>query len=681
MNSKNYISAFLVTAFLSLFAVMLQAQPCDGRLMVLGGYGDGKIYPIMIDKENLTSTTDEAIITLDDPAEVWDSDAMGYRWKDQTFYGLIRHISTSFVHIFAIDEGSNFSLTTTSNSELENGAFIYSGCVSNNQEHLILVENMRQIPLQENDPTRPNLLHKINLESGNYEMESILLHGIALSDTVGIFSSDIAFDPVTDIAYTIDRYTNRMVTIDINTGEIDNESYPPVNFDAYASFVPSSLFFDAFNRLYGLSADETGGYLFEFDKNTGTINQAYSFTPPNDTARFFDGCSCPFTVALEKELKIKNLRQCQTTEAVIKIAFLNDAIIAPVNFRDSFPNGVEILEVVHNPYGGTVSGINTNVLEIENMQPSFGIDSIIVRILVSEDMPGGDYTCQASLRNLDLSELGDERTTVYSDYPSSPAFLDATPFSIIESGTLEPNLLFELCKDQAVVLRPLENTDGLEFLWQDGSKADSLVVSSPGLYDVSINTGCKTLQYTIEVIPSELSIDLGEDLSILFGETLTITPSITSSSEIVSYKWEESDTSILSCLDCSSIEITPSGETATLSLLVTNENGCIAEDKISIEIKRPVYVPNAFSPNNDGRNDLFIINTPETIPFSNFQIYDRWGGMIWERKEGFTNTYKFGWNGISDNKVTPPGLYIWTIQLHYSDGVSKLLSGETNLVK
>ena len=582
-------------------------------------------------------------------------------------------------------------MSEVADPELEDGSVLLSGCVSNDQRHFLLLENRKRLPTQGGgyDPTRPNLLHKINLETGNYEFdETILLQVTANSDTIGIVSTDIAVDPVSGLAYSFDGFSKRLVTIDLETGIVDNTSYPIIDFHAtYDSRRPNGLFFDSFNRLYGVAHDMynqfSGSYLYEFDKSTGTIAHVYPFTPPSDTAKIYDGCSCPMTVALEKELRQEELRQCQTTEAVIKFAFMNQFILAsPVNFRDSFPFGVEVEEVLYNPYGGDIGGIGSNVLDIKNLQPKLGVDSIVVRLSISEQMDGGSYTCQASLYDVNLSEMGDERTSILSDYLPTPAFNDATPFSVTELEALNPILSYEKCEDAPLILRPFENTSGLEFLWENGSTADTLRVSSAGFYDVTVNTGCESLDYTVEVEENKLSLDLGQDQTILFGETIVLDPVIQHSSPIVEYLWNSTDTSALSCFTCPTAEIALTQTDAILRLQVEDDNGCIAEDEIELTLERPVYAPTAFSPNDDGRNDIFMLQTPSQVEVIYFRVFDRWGGMLWEQKDGLTNHTALGWDGKSrGNEKAPSGLYLWSAELLYPDGVIQRLSGEISLLR
>ena len=55
--------------------------------MVINGFGNANVYPILIDRTNGTSTTGQPIVELETPVEIWNPESYGYRWKDSTFMG------------------------------------------------------------------------------------------------------------------------------------------------------------------------------------------------------------------------------------------------------------------------------------------------------------------------------------------------------------------------------------------------------------------------------------------------------------------------------------------------------------------------------------------------------------------------------------------------------------------
>lgn len=107
--------------------------------------------------------------------------------------------------------------------------------------------------------------------------------------------------------------------------------------------------------------------------------------------------------------------------------------------------------------------------------------------------------------------------------------------------------------------------------------------------------------------------------------------------------------------------------------IVTNEDGCSASDTIRIKVEsdRDVFIPNAFSPDNDGHNDVFTVRTDavsKTITQINYmQIYDRWGELVFEQRDFQPNDYDMGWNGVFKGSLLPPEIYFYAIEIQYVD--------------
>jgi gliding motility-associated-like protein len=85
-------------------------------------------------------------------------------------------------------------------------------------------------------------------------------------------------------------------------------------------------------------------------------------------------------------------------------------------------------------------------------------------------------------------------------------------------------------------------------------------------------------------------------------------------------------------------------------------SGMVLKDSVLVFVSKPI--PNAFTPNGDGLNDIFRIfgTPPENIVKYNFQIYDRWGQRIFS-----TTNIEEGWDGLFKGQVCPAGVYVWEI--------------------
>ncbi|WP_173021507.1 gliding motility-associated C-terminal domain-containing protein [Lewinella sp. W8] len=124
----------------------------------------------------------------------------------------------------------------------------------------------------------------------------------------------------------------------------------------------------------------------------------------------------------------------------------------------------------------------------------------------------------------------------------------------------------------------------------------------------------------------------------------------------------------------------------TYTVTAVDAAGCTATDSVRIIVDREVsfYAPTAFSPNNDGVNDLFRLYGRETIEgFSDLYIYDRWGNQVFVF-EGPVGPGEdgWGWNGESeDGEPYNPAVFVYTILVNYVDGRSERYSGEFALVR
>lgn len=94
------------------------------------------------------------------------------------------------------------------------------------------------------------------------------------------------------------------------------------------------------------------------------------------------------------------------------------------------------------------------------------------------------------------------------------------------------------------------------------------------------------------------------------------------------------------------------------TLTINTAEGCVGTDKVLVEIYKEddVYVPNSFTPNRDGRNDVFRLTAPP-IALEYFEVYNRWGEKIFSTKD----QYK-GWNGFWNGKEQPSGTYVWILK-------------------
>lgn len=174
----------------------------------------------------------------------------------------------------------------------------------------------------------------------------------------------------------------------------------------------------------------------------------------------------------------------------------------------------------------------------------------------------------------------------------------------------------------------------------------------------------------------DYSIDAGPDTTILLGTSY----SINLTEPGATYTWTPAGS--VSCSDCANPVFTPT-VTTTYSVTSTDVYGCTATDELTIyvdtDIDYNIYVPNAFSPNGDGINDVFNILGNGIARVRILSIYDRWGNIIFRSEPAVAGAN--GWDGTYNGRELNIGVYVWVAEVELLDGNVVLRSGNVTLVK
>ncbi|MFN4299650.1 MAG: choice-of-anchor L domain-containing protein [Thermaurantimonas sp.] len=114
-----------------------------------------------------------------------------------------------------------------------------------------------------------------------------------------------------------------------------------------------------------------------------------------------------------------------------------------------------------------------------------------------------------------------------------------------------------------------------------------------------------------------------------------------------------------------------------VTLVASNEFGCQDTIRRNINVRRDflIYIPNSFTPNGDGKNDVFQV-TAEGIEGYQIQIFNRWGQMVFESND-VTNS----WDGKYLNQDAPQGLYLYKILVTLKNDVKEERSGTIHLIR
>ncbi len=206
----------------------------------------------------------------------------------------------------------------------------------------------------------------------------------------------------------------------------------------------------------------------------------------------------------------------------------------------------------------------------------------------------------------------------------------------------------------------------------------------PGFYTISLRDsfGC-VLDTTIEISDIEdYRFDLPKDTVINLGDEITISPELSDfiDPDDMHVLWRPNTD--LDCAQCLDLIVSPLRNT-TYCLQISNSSSCKAEACIEIKVNEidRIFVPQAFTPNGDQKNDRLIIgHSPDLELVQKFIIYDRWGNLLYE-KTNFLPGEEEGWDGRFGGRFLDPQVLVYYMQYRLINGVVHEQSGDITLLR
>ncbi len=223
--------------------------------------------------------------------------------------------------------------------------------------------------------------------------------------------------------------------------------------------------------------------------------------------------------------------------------------------------------------------------------------------------------------------------------------------------------------------------DGGEF-----SANNKIIGLAAGTYTVVIQDldGCEFIVENIVISDiSNIGLELGDDIFVDYGSTLTLVPSVGGNQVDIMYFWTSADISEFDCTTCETPTIRDITKPMEVRLKVVNQAKCEATDVLKIWVNKDesISVPTGFTPNNDGANDVLIVYGKENVIVNSFQVYSRWGELMFSRTNINTNDESEGWNGTWNGELVSPGVYVWVAEVLFEDGRIDRLNGNVNLIR
>jgi gliding motility-associated-like protein len=258
-----------------------------------------------------------------------------------------------------------------------------------------------------------------------------------------------------------------------------------------------------------------------------------------------------------------------------------------------------------------------------------------------------------------------------------------TPHPLISTSGL---LCAGLIQLQGNLVTP--DVDSVIWNWNLGNGQSSALQNPQGTYQggnyqvsliTSVAFGCSdtaTASITINPLPTikgpaEISTPVGIPVTIPF----------TYSSDVTTWAWTPAAN--LSCSDCANPSATLQFD-QEYTVIVTDSSNCT--DTASILIKtvcndENYFIPNTFSPNNDGVNDYFYPRGRSIYNIQSMRVFNRWGQMVFQRQNFPANSETMGWDGTFNGHPAPSDAYVYIVEVICNNAQVIALQGTVTLVR
>lgn len=204
---------------------------------------------------------------------------------------------------------------------------------------------------------------------------------------------------------------------------------------------------------------------------------------------------------------------------------------------------------------------------------------------------------------------------------------------------------------------------------------------APGVYQLQIEdaNGCDYAEEIDVSLGEELIVDLGADITIKLGDSIRLEAIV--NLDYDSLVWGPSQAFNNPNLP---VQYVSPVETSVYDVWVIDENDCIARDKIVVSVAktRDIFIPNVFSPNGDGQNDVFMIfASDEVSEIRFFKIFDRWGNQVHGKESFQPNDPAYGWDGNFDGRPMNAAVFAFFVEVEFIDGRVEMIKGDVVLMR
>ena len=273
----------------------------------------------------------------------------------------------------------------------------------------------------------------------------------------------------------------------------------------------------------------------------------------------------------------------------------------------------------------------------------------------STQLPSSGYsyswTTGSNLSTIYVTDFGYYSVTVTNNASGcvDSSDVELIPFSAVQVSLGEDGII---CENTVLTITPEVSADsGYTYNWSNGASTKSIQINASGEYWVelnAINGTCvgrrDTVEYTQAVMPV---LELGPDQQSCLNDPIILKNTLVNTDTSVTYLWQDT-------IPLDSITVYLNG---TYRATAYNVCGTVTDEvNVSFIDCYQVYVPNSFTPNDDGLNDTFKPYTDQEVTEYFFQIFNRWGEVVFK-----TSNIDAAWDGTVSGKPAPNDVYVWKL--------------------
>lgn len=420
------------------------------------------------------------------------------------------------------------------------------------------------------------------------------------------------------------------------------------------------------------------------DQNSGT----YTFTPDAGQCTMNTQFTVTVNAYVTPTFSIGNSLTICEGSSVPVLPTTSDNAITGTWSPSVISNQTSALYAFTANAGQCATSVNFNVTVTPNTVPTFGFGTSLV-ICAGDIVPTLPTTSTNGLTgSWSPATVNDQASAVYTFTPDPVPgeCLTSTNFIVTVNQKVTPTFNFgstlTICTGANVPVLPATSTNGITGVWNPATVSNQ----ASGTYTFTPGAGqCVTSNVTLTVTVTPVAtVDFESDTSVTDG---TVIPAnlLSGTPSGVGFTWTNSNTSIglaaSGAGNIPSFTATNKGSgTIKGTITVTpNYNGCAGTAKsyivTVIPLEKDIFVPNVFSPNGDGKNDILYAYS-NYIDKLEMRIFNQYGQQV----QIITDPHK-GWDGKYKGTPQPVGVYMYALKATMTDGRTVQLKGSITLLR